>query len=215
MLNWLKTILGDTYTEDIDKKVSDEIGKSFVAREDFNAANEAKKQLEAQIKERDKQLSDLQKATGDNTQLQDTIKTMQEAAKKMQEDHAAELKQLQVDNAVEKSLMGAGAKHLTAAKALLADFLKDAEVDDAGSVKGLSEAVQKLTEADDTKFLFDLNADGNPKFKGVSPGDSGDGTPDPQKSGFESRLAEARKTNDTLAAIKIKQEAAEKGVVLI
>lgn len=29
MLEWLKTILGDQYTEEIDKKVSDEIGKGL------------------------------------------------------------------------------------------------------------------------------------------------------------------------------------------
>ena len=39
MLDWLKTILGDAYTEEIDKKVSEEIGKGFVARADFNALN--------------------------------------------------------------------------------------------------------------------------------------------------------------------------------
>ena len=30
MLDWLKTILGEAYSEKIDKKVSDEIGKAFV-----------------------------------------------------------------------------------------------------------------------------------------------------------------------------------------
>ena len=31
-LEWLKGILGDKYTEDIDKQVSAEIGKAFVLR---------------------------------------------------------------------------------------------------------------------------------------------------------------------------------------
>lgn len=43
MLEWLKTILGDTYTEDIDKKVSEEIGKQFVSRADFNTLNKKRK----------------------------------------------------------------------------------------------------------------------------------------------------------------------------
>ena len=30
MLEWLKNILGDSWTEDIDKKISAEIGKFFV-----------------------------------------------------------------------------------------------------------------------------------------------------------------------------------------
>ena len=50
MLDWLKTILGDHYTEDIDKLVSAEIGKGFVARADFNAKNEDLKGLQGQLK---------------------------------------------------------------------------------------------------------------------------------------------------------------------
>ena len=45
MLEWLKNILGDGYTDDIDKRVSSEIGKAFVSKADFNVANENYKQL--------------------------------------------------------------------------------------------------------------------------------------------------------------------------
>jgi len=38
-LEWLKTILGDAYSDDIDKKVSEEIGKGFVARADLEVFN--------------------------------------------------------------------------------------------------------------------------------------------------------------------------------
>jgi len=41
MLDWLKAILGEAYTEDAEKKISAEIGKNFVARNDFNAKNDA------------------------------------------------------------------------------------------------------------------------------------------------------------------------------
>ena len=49
MLEWLKTILGDSYTEEIDKKVSAEIGKGFVSRTDFNAKNEELKTAQGQL----------------------------------------------------------------------------------------------------------------------------------------------------------------------
>ena len=41
MLEWLKNILADKYTEDIDKQISQEIGKNFVSKVDFNAKAEA------------------------------------------------------------------------------------------------------------------------------------------------------------------------------
>ena len=46
MLEWLKTILGGAYTDDVDAKVSAEIGKNFVSKADFNQVNAAKKKAE-------------------------------------------------------------------------------------------------------------------------------------------------------------------------
>ena len=40
MLDWLKEILGEGWTEEADKKVSDKIGKGFVARSGLNTKNE-------------------------------------------------------------------------------------------------------------------------------------------------------------------------------
>ncbi len=59
MLEWLKEILQDTYTEDIEKKVSEEIGKGFVARGDFNVLNETKKTLEKQLGEANVAINDM------------------------------------------------------------------------------------------------------------------------------------------------------------
>ena len=36
MLEFLKSILGDAYTEEIDQKISEEVGKAFVSKGDFN-----------------------------------------------------------------------------------------------------------------------------------------------------------------------------------
>ena len=54
MLEWLKEILGDSYTEEIDKKVSAEIGKAFVAKGDFDAKNTEAKSLKNQLTEANK-----------------------------------------------------------------------------------------------------------------------------------------------------------------
>ena len=43
MLEWLKNILGEAYTDEVDAKVSAEIGKNFVAKADFNAKNDVLK----------------------------------------------------------------------------------------------------------------------------------------------------------------------------
>ncbi len=50
MMDWLKEILnGLQNAQELEKKITDGIGKNFVARADFNALNSTKKGLEAQL----------------------------------------------------------------------------------------------------------------------------------------------------------------------
>ena len=57
MIEWLKNILGDSWTEDIDKKIDAELDRGFVARADFTAAEEAKKTSETQLAEANKTIA--------------------------------------------------------------------------------------------------------------------------------------------------------------
>ena len=65
MLEWLKPILGDSYNDEIDKLVSQEIGKNFVSKTDFNLKSEALKTAEKNLEERDRQLNELKESSGD------------------------------------------------------------------------------------------------------------------------------------------------------
>ena len=168
MLEWLKTILGEGYSEEIDKKVSEEIGKGFVARTDFNAAKAELKTARETITERDGQLEELKKSGGDVEALRAQIANLQKENKQKDEEHANALKELRRDAAVEKALTGAGAKNLTAARALLAAFLEEAEVGEDGTVPGLEEELEKLAGAEDTAFLFAPKETG-PSLAGAKP----------------------------------------------
>lgn len=170
MLNWLKTILGDAYTDEIDKKVSDEIGKGFVARADFNAVNEAKKQLEADLKERNTQLETLKTSTGDVEALRNKITELQAQNTQREKENAEAIKALKMDNAVEMALMKAGAKNTKAVKALL-DLTK-ATLGEDGTVAGLADQIEKLTKADDSSFLFDTSKP-KPGMTGMTPNSGG------------------------------------------
>lgn len=122
-----------------------------------------------QIADRDKQLETLKATAGDNEALTKQIADLQAENTKAKETHESELTQLKVDFAVEKALTGAKAKNIKAVKALL--DLTDAKLDKDGNVKGLQEQIEKLTTADDTKFLFDA-AQQQQTFKGFQPGAS-------------------------------------------
>ena len=170
MLDWLRTILGDVYTEEIDKKVSEEIGKNFVARSDFNTVNTEKKNLEDTVKDRDKQLEELKKSSGDNAELKEQIEVLQKENKNAEIAYEKEIKDLKIKNAVEVALSASGAKNLKAVKALL--DLENAELAEDGTVKGLDDQIKKLAESKDSAFMFEAGK--NKKFKGFEPGESGD-----------------------------------------
>ncbi|MDP4152604.1 MAG: phage scaffolding protein [Bacillota bacterium] len=168
--------------------------KGFIPKTRFDEVNDAKKQLEKDVAARDTQLETLKTSTGDVETLKKQITDLQAQNATDKATYEAEVNQMKVDSIVERSLIAAKAKSTVAAKALLADFLGNAEFD-GDSIKGLDEAVKKLTQSDDTKFLFDTDTKGKPNFKGILPGEKKDGQPgsarpatlaDAVKSHFES-----------------------------
>jgi hypothetical protein len=180
MLDWLKTILGDTYTDDIDKKVSAEIGKTFVSRADFNTLNETKKTLETQVSDRDKQLETLKKSSGDNEALKKQITDLQTANKQAKTDYDANLKKLTLGSKIDVALMGAKAKNVKAVRALLDESKISL---DGENVLGLNEQLGQIQK--DNPYLFGEDAPKNP------PAPAG-GEP-PKPNGSDSFLAAAMK----------------------
>lgn len=176
MLVWLKEILGDLYTDEIDSSVSKKIGESFVPKSDFNEKNEAVKRLEKDLKDRDAQLDSLKKAEGSTEELKNQIADLQKQNKDAKEQYEADVAKIKLDNAVESALTAAGSKNNVAAKALLGEFLKEAKLDDKGAVVGLADEIKKLTEGESTSFMF--KAPDSQQFSGMVPGNSG-GNPPP------------------------------------
>ncbi|MCY9511713.1 phage scaffolding protein, partial [Paenibacillus larvae] len=80
-MEWLKKLLkGKGLTgEQIASIVGgvEENYKGYIPKHRFDEVNEAKKQLEVDIKDRDKQLSELKKNVGDNEELKKQIEQLQ------------------------------------------------------------------------------------------------------------------------------------------
>lgn len=111
-----------------------------------------------------KQLGALQKETGDVQSLKDKIQELQDNAKEAEKTHAAEIKTLKINNAVDNALVSEKALNIKAVKALL--NLENAELDEHGSVKGLVEQITALKKSD--SYLF-----GSSTMKGAKTGESG------------------------------------------
>lgn len=142
--------------------------KGFIPKARFDEVNNEKKALEKTLSERDEQLETLKKSTGNVEEMKKQIADLQAENKTKDEAHAAEIKKLKIDAAVDAALMGAKAKNSTAVKALLKDLDK-AEFADDGTIKGLADQIAALQKSDD--YLFEAME--STKFKGAKPGESG------------------------------------------
>lgn len=126
--------------------------EGYVPPSRFNEVNEAKKNAEAQIAERDKQLDELKKAAGDNEKLQKQIEKLEADNKAAKEGFEKNLATLKITNAVDLALTAKGAKNIKATKALL-DFEKIKL--DGDTVIGADEQIEALINDEATKFLFE------------------------------------------------------------
>lgn len=192
-------------------KASNEELKGYIPKSRLDEVIKERDTYKSTLSDRDKQLEDLKKSSGDNEALKTQIADMQKANGEAIKAKDAEIAKIRMDNAVEKALSENKAKNTKAVMALL--NLEGAELGEDGTVKGLSEQIDKLKADEGTAFLFDAVSESKPTVKGATPVQTG--TQPPQTSEYATKLAEARKNGDTLAAISIKREAAENGEFLI
>lgn len=136
-MEWLKELLGDAYTEDIDAGVRQYIGRNFVSKSDFRAKAEEVRNLTAELDEKKDGGGDLQKKLDE-----------------LQAKYDADMK-ASADRYNDYRLTGA----LTAAKAkdakLVASLLDRAKLDFTGDeIGGLEEQLKALQKSH--SYIFDI-----------------------------------------------------------
>lgn len=173
----LKELLGEELYNQLMAKLGDKhkiaivSDGNWIPKDKFNEVNEAKKQLEADLKERDKQLADLKKSVGDNEELKKQIEQLQADNKKAAEDFQAKIKDMAVTTAIKLAV--AGQVHDPDLIATLLDKSK-IEIDDNGTIKaGLEDQLKALREAKSFLFVEQKSAE-QPQFKGATPADGRD-----------------------------------------
>ena len=160
-------------TEEQAKKVMDSLDGNFVTKTRFNEVNEENKTLKQSVADRDKQLEDLKKSSGDNAELKKQIETLQQQNAEQQKAHEAELKQLKLDNAIDTALTAAGAKNVKAVKPFI-DTTK-IKLGEDGKLTGLDEPLKEVQKTEG--YLFAEKQQKQQTFKGFQPGASGEVKP--------------------------------------
>lgn len=150
MLEWLKTILGESYTEDIDKAVSVEIGKNFVSKGDFNTKNEELKSTQALLETanttiqgyKDLDIEGIQKSAADwETKYNTDTKALKD-----------QLAATQYGYAVEQTVSGLEFTSESAKKAFVADLTAKKLPYENGKLLGFDDYRKAYAEADPGAF---------------------------------------------------------------
>lgn len=181
----LSEILGECYSqipEDIRTKYKDidlVDSSGYVEKNKFDAVKNQLSDLQAQIKERDKQLKNLSSKVGDNEELKNQIEELQNKNKAAKDEYESKILKMQFDYALEKALSKAGAKNSKAVEALLD---RDKIKLDGETLIGLDEQLTSLKISD--PYLF-----GEDKISSPKPGD---GKSDPGDSDLAAKIAEER-----------------------
>jgi len=197
-MEWLKDILKKAGLEEskIDGVVDDsnkEIPKHMIPKSKYNEVAEAKKTLEKDIAERDKQLDELKKSVGSDEELKKQIEKLQAENKDAFEKWQAKTMQMQLDFAVERKLAAAKAKNPKTVKALL--DMSTVKLD-GEQILGLDEQLKEIQQSD--PYLF---GDSSSKVGG---GSNPAGGTDPKT--IDQQIEEAIKAGDTRLAIKLKNQ---------
>lgn len=160
-------------TEEQAKKVMDSLDGNFVTKTRFNEVNEENKTLKQSVADRDKQLEDLKKSSGDNAELKKQIETLQQQNADQKKAHDAEMAQLKLDNAIDTALTAAGAKNVKAVKPFI-DTTK-IKLGEDGKLTGLDEQLKEVQKTEG--YLFAEKQQKQQTFKGFQPGASGEVKP--------------------------------------
>jgi len=207
-VDWLKEILKKAGIEEgkldgVIADISKELPKHFIPKDKYNEVAEAKKKLETDIAERDKQLEQLKAAAGSNEELKKQIETLQAENQKAAEEWQAKMAQMQLDFAIEKALTAAKAKNAKAVKALL--DMEKVKLD-GEQLLGLDDQLKTLKETD--PYLF---GDSGKVGSGTNPPGVGDPEVNPWKKDTWNLTMQGKiLREDPAKAARMKAEAGEK-----
>lgn len=150
-------------------------------------------ELTTQVGDRDKQLKKLEKAAGDNVELQKEIADLREKNEKQANEWQTKISEQSKNFSISNALRDAGAKNVKAVTALL--DMEKVSVDDNGNLIGLSDQVKALQETD--AYLFAQKQEeqqAKPKVELFAGGNPNSATPkDPSNMSLDEQTALYRK----------------------
>lgn len=168
-MDWIKSIIEKHIGEDgkLDleatlKEINKKAPENVVPKDQYNSLSEAKKKLDENVKTRDKQLAELQKA-GSVEDLQKQLADALEKNKKDKKEYDDKIADMKLNAAIEKALSNALHPELMSGKIDKSKL----KINDDDTITGLDEQIKGLKET--YKDMFKPNKTGttpsNPEGK--------------------------------------------------
>ena len=157
-MEWLKKLLQKhgVAEEVVNKIIEEEKDNQYIPKSRFDEVNEAKKQLENDLKDREQQLKDLGEKAKGNEELSMQITELKEANKKTSKEYETKIRNLTLDNAIKIKLKDNKAKY---EDLLMSKFDREKlKINDDGTIEGLTEQLTSLKEG--YKDLFEQSITG-------------------------------------------------------
>lgn len=164
MLDWIKTQLGESYTDEIEASAKKELANWGVPKSEFNAKVKQGKEYEKTIQDLNAQLEALQKTNVDVASYEQQLKDKDAA-------HAAEINALKIDFAGINYMRELGARDPEIAWELAKRKLEDPKLDAEGKVEGLSDAGDAVKA--EKAYMFFENKEGGMEVAGTEPAHPG------------------------------------------
>ena len=162
-MDWIKGIIekhigedGKLNLEAALKEINKKAPENVVPKEQYNSLADAKKKLDDDVKTRDSQLAELQKA-GSVEDLQKQLTEALEANGKAEKEYKEKIADMKLDSEIEKALSGALHPELMSGKIDKSKL----KINDDDTITGLDEQIKSLKES--YKDMF------KPDKTGVSP----------------------------------------------
>lgn len=195
----LKELLGEELYNQVvakagDKKLAVVSDGNWFPKEKFDQVNNAKKEAEKNLQDRDTQLEQLKASAGDNEALKAQIADLQTTNATAKTEYETKLKELQLTTAIKLAL----GNDVHDADMALGQLDKSViTLDENGAIKsGLKEQIETLRTSKSFLFVPKTEETTTRTFTGVTPGQAGGGAGKPPGSGtgydVGKALAEAR-----------------------
>lgn len=136
----------------------------YVSEDKYSNSLMEIKNLKEQIGTRDSQLKELRELEPEK--MKGRIVELESENEKTKYQYENEIKQLKLNNIVELALRDSKAKNVKAVKSLLDIDYENVNINDKGSIDGLTEKINAIIESD--PYLFSID-DSKSKFNGIEP----------------------------------------------